>query len=386
MEHDAGFPVKILRRVLVKAAAFMMSACTPAPAQTRPGGDGLKIIVLLYEEQLGSLMTGVAVLSALRTACPDARVTVLGDALAGEALQGSPLVDEVIVTAHPSAAPWRFRRDWRRLRLARREKWDRLFSTLGARRLGVGAAALAVPATRRAGYAAPAVLPDYDFPLLIDPGLSQIDNNLRILQALGVAPPRRRPVFPVSAAAAAQAAGLLAAVGIGAERAFAVFIVETSGGQPTDWEPERLAQVADDLATRRGLLALFVGTARGAAIIEAVRDRMTVPSVSLAGRTGVPQLAGVLARAAAAVSLDTGAMHVAVAVGVPLVVVASSWQPAHLWLPLGFDDCIVLSRPDVPCAGCGLSACADRRCMDIAAADVVAACERLLDRRLQEDG
>lgn len=386
MEHDAGFPVKILQRLLVKAAACMMSAFTPPPAQTRPGGDGLKIIVLLYEEQLGALMTGVAVLSALKTAFPAARVTVLGGALAGEALQGSPLADEVIVTAHPSAAPWRFRRDWRRLRLARREKWDWLFSTLGARRLGVGAAALAVPATRRAGYAAPAVLLDYDFPLLIDPARSQIDNNLRILQALGVAPPRRRPVFPVSPAAAAEAAGLLAAVGIGAERPFAAFIVETSGGQPTDWDPDRLAQVADGLAIRRGLVPLFVGTARGAASIEAVRDRMTVPSVSLAGRTGVPQLAGVLARATPAVSLDTGAMHLAVAVGAPLVVVASSWQSPHLWLPLGFDDCIVLSRPDVPCVGCGLSACADRRCMDIAAADVVAACERLPDRRLQEGG
>lgn len=195
------------------------------------------------------------------------------------------------------------------------------------------------------------------------------------------AAPRRRPSFPVSAAAAAAADRLLAAAGIDAAQPVAAFIAETSGGQPTDWDPRRLAGVADRLAARRGLVPVFVGTARGAAVIDAVRQRMSAPSVSLAGKTGIPQLAGVLARAAVTVSLDTGAMHVAVAVGTPLAVVASSWQPPHHWLPLGFEDCVVLSRPDAPCACCGFTACADRKCMDIAEEDVVAACERLLNRR-----
>lgn len=385
MGDDVGFLANCTRRAFVGVAAFLASAFT-APAfknATPRGGGGLRILVLLYERELGSLMTGAAILSAVKTAFPAARITVLGGGLAGEALQGSPLIDEVIVTSHPSAAPWRFLRDWRRLRLGRREKWDWLLSTLEAQRLGVGLPALAAPAARRAGFAAPAILPDYDFPLRPDPALGQIDNNMRILQALGVAPPPGRPVFP---AQPALGASLLAAAGFDPGRAFAVFIVETSGGQPTDWAPERLAAVADGLARRRGLTPVFVGTAQGAATIDQVRRRMAAASLSLAGQTSIPQLAGVLALATLAVSLDTGAMHVAVAVGAPLVVIASSWQSAHLWLPLGFDDCVVLSRADVACAGCGLKACAHRLCMDIPAEDVIAAGERLLDRRRQESG
>ena len=72
---------------------------------------------------------------------------------------------------------------------------------------------------------------------------------------------------------------------------------------------------------------------------------------SLTGRTSVPELAALLALSDAAVSLDTGTMHVGRAVGVPIVVIGPSWQKPIEWLPLDLPQARILrgaDRPDVP--------------------------------------
>src|SRR6185312_11496200 len=73
--------------------------------------------------------------------------------------------------------------------------------------------------------------------------------------------------------------------------------------------------------------------------------------ISLTGKTSVTELAALLAMSDAAVSLDTGTMHVGRAVGVPIVVIGPSWQKPLEWLPLGLPQTRILrgaDRPDVP--------------------------------------
>jgi heptosyltransferase-2 len=87
--------------------------------------------------------------------------------------------------------------------------------------------------------------------------------------------------------------------------------------------------------------------------------------IDLAGRTDLPALAGVLARCGAFVSNDSGAMHLAAAVDVPVIGLfgpTREWATSPLPGPRGIEAAIV--RTDVWCRPCMLRTCPlDHRCM-----------------------
>jgi ADP-heptose:LPS heptosyltransferase len=158
-------------------------------------------------------------------------------------------------------------------------------------------------------------------------------------------------------------------------------VTQTSGGQPSRWFDERFVEVADRIAGALGAHVLFVGTQSEVAAIEAIQRRMTNPSLSLAGRTNVSELAALLCHCDLAVTLDTGPMHIGRAVELPMVVIASAWQPAHEWLPLGTEWITILRHQEAACASCTISSCPTRACMmRIGVEEVIAAVEALIVR------
>ncbi|MFD7658067.1 glycosyltransferase family 9 protein [Actinosynnema sp. NPDC059797] len=71
--------------------------------------------------------------------------------------------------------------------------------------------------------------------------------------------------------------------------------------------------------------------------------------VDLGGRTTFAELAGVLARADAAVVGNTGPAHLAAAVGTPVVSLFAPVVPAARWAPHGRH--VLLGDQDAPCKG-----------------------------------
>ena len=85
-----------------------------------------------------------------------------------------------------------------------------------------------------------------------------------------------------------------------------------------------------------------------------------VSVVNLIGRTDLRQLAGILARCSAFVSNDSGAMHLAAAVGVPVTALFGPTDE-RVTAPLGDHDVIL---HEVFCRPCMLRDCPiDHRCM-----------------------
>jgi ADP-heptose:LPS heptosyltransferase len=76
----------------------------------------------------------------------------------------------------------------------------------------------------------------------------------------------------------------------------------------------------------------------------------------VAGSTDVAGLAAVLAGATAAVCGNTGAMHLAAAVGTPVVVAFAPVVPAHRWRPWKVEHAL-LGALDIDCAGCRSRRC-----------------------------
>ena len=141
-------------------------------------------------------------------------------------------------------------------------------------------------------------------------------------------------------------------------------------GHAKRWPPARVADVASRLARERGAVPVLVGTAadRSAGIEIESALPADVRAVNLIGRTDLRLLAGVLARCRAFVSNDSGAMHLAAALGVPVTAIFGPTDE-RVTAPLGEHD--VLLHP-VFCRPCMLRECPiDHRCMKRVSAGMV---------------
>jgi heptosyltransferase-2 len=139
-------------------------------------------------------------------------------------------------------------------------------------------------------------------------------------------------------------------------------------GKAKQWIPSHVISLTTTLVReRRGTCAL-VGSRGDAATIRAIRS--AAPSdcqpriIDLAGATTLPVLAGVMSLASACVSNDSGAMHLAVAAGVPTVAIfgPTNERATSPLAPAGVSVEVVTNP--VWCRPCMLRECPiDHRCM-----------------------
>ncbi len=95
-----------------------------------------------------------------------------------------------------------------------------------------------------------------------------------------------------------------------------------------------------------------------------------VPSVTdLCGKTSILQTAELLRRCDAVVALDTGAMHLAYAVGTPVVALFSTRDITAKWRPYGEQNIAI--EKQVPCSYCFSRHCDDNICMQQISVDEV---------------
>ena len=143
------------------------------------------------------------------------------------------------------------------------------------------------------------------------------------------------------------------------------------------WWPERTAAVLDTMHERAGTSAVVLGASADAEFGDAVVSHMRSPVRMLAGRTTLPELGAVLARAQLAFGPDSGALHLAAALGVPVV---SLWgaTSALRSTPFGSERWTITGR--TACSPCFLKECPiGRECMrTIAVPDVVALAQQAL--------
>lgn len=132
-------------------------------------------------------------------------------------------------------------------------------------------------------------------------------------------------------------------------------------GTAKRWIPERFAAVADIVARRMGGRVVIVGGAAERPLGEAVAAQLRAPVRVLAGETTLAALVGVLSRLRLLLTNDSGPMHLAAALGTPLVAVFGSTDGSET-APIGRQARVV--RQPVRCAPCLLRECPiDHRCM-----------------------
>jgi heptosyltransferase II len=145
-------------------------------------------------------------------------------------------------------------------------------------------------------------------------------------------------------------------------------------GNAKRWLPERFAETAARLCSAPATTALVFGAPAERALCEEVRGalrRFRVDARNLAGETSLRDFIGLAAACRLFITNDSGAMHVASALGVPTVVVFGATDDTTTG-PSGPYARVV--RAYAECSPCLRRECPiDHRCMTRVTADAVAA-------------
>jgi heptosyltransferase-2 len=142
-----------------------------------------------------------------------------------------------------------------------------------------------------------------------------------------------------------------------------------SYGSAKCWPPERFAQALNRMRSERQADIILFGTPAEAEVSAAILVALGQPAMNLTGKTGIGELPALLSRCTVFLGNDSGAMHVAAAVGLPVVAVFGPTDPEGT-APVTRRCTIVQEKPY--CSPCFLRRCpTDHRCMKTISPDRV---------------
>lgn len=146
----------------------------------------------------------------------------------------------------------------------------------------------------------------------------------------------------------ARRAELRARLAADSDRPMACLCPGAEYGPAKRWPVRHFAALADTLV-ERGLDVWLLGSPKDSAVAAEIVSAARHPLLNLVGRTSLEDAVDLLADARVAVSNDSGLMHVAAAVGTPVVALFGSSSPDYT-PPLSASARIV--RHPVPCSPC----------------------------------
>lgn len=367
----------------------------------------MRRIAVFLPNWVGDVVMATPAVRALRERFRDAAVTYVGRPAALATIGGAEPPDPVIVD-----------------RSAERPRWASFLALAAAVRRGQFDLAVLLPNSFRtalaarlagvrriAGYARdgrgwllmeklqPPRGPDGRFA-----PIPALDYYAALVGLLGAVCRDRRLALPVAAADAAAAERLLAEAGLLPKRTRKPLVMLNPGssfGPSKMWDPRRFAALADLLVQRRGA-GIIINAAPAERLVaaeaaEAMRHPATLNLARHANSIGLVK--ALLRRCDLLVTNDTGARHLAAAMGTGVVTLFGSTDPE--WSRIDYTRERIV-RVEVECSPCQKKLCQQpagpfyHQCMERISPEVVlAAAEELLDagrgagarrRRASRDG
>ena len=142
--------------------------------------------------------------------------------------------------------------------------------------------------------------------------------------------------------------------------AFAVLFVGARW-QSKLWFPEQIAACVDTLNVEYSLNVVLLGSKDDQDLAQAATGLTKRQVSNLTGKTSLREAIGIIQRAKVAVGPDTGLMHIAAAVGTPVISLWGATDPDRTG-PYGFGDLVI--RGQAPCVPCYKRQCTiGRICM-----------------------
>jgi len=310
-----------------------------------------KRILVIRLDRIGDVVLSTPVVQALREAYPHALIAMMVRPACRELVEGNPHLNDVLLYDKDGAqrsilATVRFARRLRRvdfdtalvLHPTHRAHWIPWLAGIPTR----------IGYDRKSDW-----LLTHRVPHRKQEGAQhEARYALEMLRVFGLEPPAPQPLIRVRPEAASRVASLWRQAGFASSEIVAA-IHPSASCVSKRWMPQRFAEVADRLIEQTKSRIVLVAGAEDRAFAQAVEQAMRHPPMNLAGHLSLGELAALLQRCQVLISNDSGPVHIAAAVGCPVVAIFGRNQRGlspQRWGPLGERH--VILHKDVGCVTC----------------------------------
>jgi heptosyltransferase-2 len=279
--------------------------------------SSIKRILLVRTDRLGDVILTLPMLPALRKCFPDAYIAMLSRRYTGEILEGNPYLDELI---------W-YDRDHTNIAFSemtatlRERKFDAAIVVYPRLRLAWLMWRSGIPLRIGTGYRYYSFLFNKKtFEHRKDAKRHEVEYNLNLLRELQCEDSKEsEPDFFISipTEATQKVAALLLSLNL-VEREFAI-VHPGSGGSAREWSPQNFGQLAERFLSDSRMHVVVTGTLQEEKKILEVVRASGGKAIPLIGTMNVKELAALVRASALFVSNSTGPLHLAVAMGTPVV-------------------------------------------------------------------
>lgn len=324
----------------------------------QPQKDYFKKILVIRTDRLGDVVLTTPALKALRESCPQSHIAIMVNPHTQELLEDNPYIDEVIVYDKDKKdrgvigfLKFVMALKKKRFDLAivlHTKKRTELITFLAdiPKRIGYG--------NRKFGFLLTDRIPDTRHL-----GLKhEIDYCLDILRKLGLKIRDRKPYIAVKKESLKWVDDFLKTQSISGHDKIAG--LHPGASCPSKrWLKERFVILANRLVEDYGFKILIIAHGKeNVAIADELAKNIRSPVINLAGRLTLSQLAAALKRCAIFISNDSGPVHIASAIGTPVISIFGRNQAGLSplrWGPVGMRDKYL--HKEVGCSVCGAHKC-----------------------------
>ena len=295
-----------------------------------------KRILIVRTDRLGDVLLSTPVVKALRQEFPQSYISMLVSPYTKEVLEGNPNLDEII-TFDKDAKNKGFWSTLKFIQVLRKKKFDLVIVLHPTTRMHLLTFFAGIP--KRLGY-------DRNFGFLLTDKIKhtkqygqkhESEYALDLVRYLGIEPQDKTLFMPIKKDSEKWVEDLFNQTGI--KDNDKLLVIHPAASCPSRiWPGERYAQVADKLVGQYGFKVIIVSSPGDIQKAEVVIKNMRSKALNLAGKTSISQLASLLKRSQLFISTDSGPMHVAAAMGVPVITIFGRSQAGlspQRWGPVG---------------------------------------------------
>lgn len=319
-----------------------------------------KNILIVKLSAIGDVIHALPVASAIKKGCPDAKITWIVEQPAYDLLTNNPNIDEIIIfdKKRYKSLVGLLKNGGELSRKLRGHSFDLALDLQGL--FKSAAIALLSGANKRFVYCNAREL-SHLISQKVCGEYSEghvIDRYLDVVRHLGIKV--GKPHFDVINTAEEQKECLeiIAKAGLDVSHQHVILAPGTNWSTKC-WPTKHYARLAE-LLNGNGIGCAVVGGKGDNTLAEEIIQNTSARIANLTGKTSLKQLAYIIRRSSAFVGGDTGPMHLAVAVGTPVVALFGPTDPKRNG-PYGEGHMVLTAEAD--CVRCWQRKC-DKKCMD----------------------
>jgi len=277
-----------------------------------------KNILVVRLDRMGDVVLSTPALKALRDAYPESRITFMVRPYVKDIVEGNPWANEIIIYDKAKS----FLENIKFIKKLRNKKFDLAIALHPTFRTNVIVFLSGIP--KRLGLDRKSRMGIFLTDRVPDKkhlGLKhEMDYTLDILRYIGVNAKDRKMYVPVSRDSQIRTREALEKGGI--SESDTVVAINPGASCPSKrWPAKRFAEVADTLIKKHGVKIVVMSGEADKRIGKDMVSFMQEKCLDLSGKTTVGDIAGILKRSKLFISNDSGPVHVACAIGTPVVAI-----------------------------------------------------------------